>query len=71
MESIEFVFDKEKTMAFEHVSVLPNETVDGLNVKPDGVYETLRLAEADMPQEVQKACSKGEIYRNRSGCRCN
>ena len=25
-------------MAFEHVSVLLNETVDGLNVKPDGVY---------------------------------
>ena len=23
-------------MAFEHVSVLLNETVDGLNVKPDG-----------------------------------
>ena len=25
-------------MAFEHVSVLLHETVDGLNVKPDGIY---------------------------------
>ncbi len=25
-------------MAFEHVSVLLNETVDGLNIKPDGIY---------------------------------
>ena len=30
-------------MAFEHVSVLLNETVDGLNVKPDGVYVDLSL----------------------------
>lgn len=25
-------------MSFEHVSVLLNETVDGLNIKPDGIY---------------------------------
>ena len=25
-------------MAFEHVSVLLHETVDGLNVRPDGTY---------------------------------
>lgn len=28
----------EDIMAFEHVSVLLNETVDGLNIKPDGIY---------------------------------
>ena len=25
-------------MAFEHTSVLLHETVDGLNVRPDGIY---------------------------------
>ena len=25
-------------MAFEHTSVLLYETVDGLNVRPDGIY---------------------------------
>ena len=25
-------------MEFKHVSVLLKETVDGLNVKPDGIY---------------------------------
>lgn len=32
---------KEKTMEFNHVSVLLNECIDNLNIKPDGVYVDL------------------------------
>ena len=42
-------------MAFEHVSVLLNETVDGLNVKPDGVYVDATLGGGGHAYEVQKA----------------
>ena len=36
-------------MAFEHKSVLLYETVDSLNIKPDGIYVDGTSAEADMP----------------------
>ena len=36
-------------MAFNHTSVLLKETVDGLNVRPDGIYVTLRWEAEDMP----------------------
>ena len=39
-------------MAFEHVSVLLNETVDGLNVKPDGVYVDATLGGGGHAYEV-------------------
>ena len=42
-------------MAFEHVSVLLNETVDGLNVKPDGVYVDATLGGGGHAYEV---CSR-------------
>ena len=35
-------------MAFDHVSVLLHETVDGLNVRPDGTYVDATLGAADM-----------------------
>ena len=38
-------------MAFEHVSVLLHETVDGLNVKPDGIYVDATLGEGHNNQE--------------------
>ncbi|MDE6149578.1 MAG: 16S rRNA (cytosine(1402)-N(4))-methyltransferase, partial [Ruminococcus sp.] len=25
-------------MEFKHVSVLPEESIEGLNIKPDGIY---------------------------------
>lgn len=50
-------------MAFEHVSVLLNETVDGLNVKPDGVYVD---AAAWRGGHAQCRLGSKEIYRNRS-----
>lgn len=47
-------------MAFEHVSVLLNETVDGLNVKPDGVYvDCYAWRQADMPMK----CAEGLAVR--------
>ena len=35
-------------MGFEHKSVLLNETIEGLNIKPDGIYVDGTLVEADM-----------------------
>ena len=42
-------------MAFEHVSVLLHETVDGLNVKPDGIYVDATLGGGGHAYEV---CSR-------------
>ena len=42
-------------MAFEHVSVLLNETVDGLNVKPDGVYVDATLGGGGHAYEDRKS----------------
>ena len=46
---------KEESMAFEHVSVLLHETVDGLNVKPDGIYVDATLGGGGHAYEV---CTK-------------
>ena len=36
-------------MAFKHKSVLLDETIEGLNIKPDGIYvDGTHLEEADM-----------------------
>lgn len=49
-------------MAFEHVSVLLNETVDGLNVKPDGVYVDATLGGGGHAYEVcRRLGSKGRF----------
>ena len=42
-------------MAFKHISVLLNETVDGLNIKPDGIYVDATLGGGGHAYEV---CSK-------------
>ena len=34
-----------KTMDFEHVSVLLSETIESLNIGPEGTYETAHLGE--------------------------
>ena len=52
-------------MAFEHVSVLLHETVDGLNVKPDGIYVDATLGGGGHAYEAWRA---GEINRYRPGC---
>ena len=49
-------------MAFEHVSVLLNETVDGLKVKPDGVYVDATLGGGGHAYEVcRRLGSKGRF----------
>ena len=47
---------KEEIMAFEHISVLLYETVDGLNVKPDGIYVDATLGGGGHAYEV---CNQG------------
>ena len=48
-------------MAFEHVSVLLNETVDGLNVKPDGVYVDATLGGGGHAYEVCRRLGRKEL----------
>ena len=53
---------KEEIMAFEHISVLLYETVDGLNVKPDGIYVDATLGGGGHAYEVcRRLGEKGSI----------
>ena len=44
-------------MAFKHTSVLLNETVDGLNVRPDGIYVDATLGGGGHAYEVCRRLS--------------
>lgn len=58
-------------MEFKHKSVLLNETIDGLNIKPDGIYVDGTLGGGGHAYEVcQTSRRKGEYCRNRPG-RCS
>lgn len=46
-------------MSFEHVSVLLKETVDGLNVKPDGIYVDGTLGGGGHSEEILKRLDTG------------
>lgn len=49
-------------MNFEHVSVLLNETIDGLNIKPDGIYVDGTLGGGGHSYQVLKRLSpKGRL----------
>ena len=49
-------------MAFEHTSVLLYETVDGLNVRPDGIYVDATLGGGGHASEVcRRLSSKGRL----------
>ena len=49
-------------MAFNHTSVLLHETVDGLNVKPDGIYVDATLGEADMlMKSAASSVNRGDL----------
>lgn len=51
------------TETFEHVTVLLKETVDGLNIKPDGVYVDCTLGGAGHSQYLLSQLSdKGHLY---------
>ena len=46
-------------MEFKHVSVLLQETVDGLNVKPDGIYVDGTLGGAGHSEQIVKRLGEG------------
>ena len=49
-------------MEFKHKSVLLNETIDGLRVKPDGIYVDGTLGGAGHATEVcKKLSAKGRF----------
>ena len=57
-------------MEFKHKSVLLNETVDGLNIKPDGIYRWNARWRRTCIRGVQTSQEKREYCRNRPG-RCS
>lgn len=48
-------------MNFEHVSVLLKETVDGLDIKPDGIYVDGTLGGGGHSEEVLKRLTTGKL----------
>ena len=46
----------------KHVPVLLNETIEGLNVKPDGIYVDLTLGRGGPSKEVLKRLTTGHLY---------
>jgi S-adenosyl-methyltransferase MraW len=51
----------EGTMAFEHKSVLLEETIDNLNIKPDGIYVDGTLGGAGHSIEIVKRLTNGRL----------
>ena len=48
---------------FNHISVLLNECIDGLNIKPDGIYVDATLGGAGHSSEILKRLNeKGKLY---------
>ena len=45
-------------MAFSHKSVLLNETIEGLRIRPDGIYVDGTLAAADIPMKLRRDLTK-------------
>ena len=57
-------------MIFEHKSVLLMETVDSLNVKPDGIYVDGTLGGGGHAYEVSRRLGeKGRLIRTRTRSR--
>ena len=46
----------------KHVPVLLNETITGLNIKPDGIYMDLTLGRGGHSGEILKRLTKGHLY---------
>ena len=46
-------------MINEHIPVLLNEVIDGLNIKEDGIYLDLTLGRAGHASEILKRIKKG------------
>ena len=48
-------------MEFHHVSVLLNEAIDGLNIKPDGIYADGTMGGGGHSREILKQLRKGRL----------
>ncbi len=48
-------------MEFKHISVLLNETIDSLNIKPDGIYVDGTVGGAGHSYEIAKRLSGGQL----------
>lgn len=48
-------------MEFKHISVLLNECIDGLNIKPDGIYVDATAGGAGHSKEIAKRLDKGRL----------
>ena len=46
----------------KHIPVLLNETIAGLNIKPDGIYIDLTLGRGGHSGEILKKLTKGHLY---------
>ena len=49
-------------MEYKHIPVLLKETIDGLNVKPDGIYVDGTLGRGGHSSEVLKQLTTGHLY---------
>ena len=49
-------------MEFNHISVLKNESISGLNIKPDGVYVDCTLGGGGHSLEIAKRLTTGKLY---------
>lgn len=49
-------------MEFNHISVLKNESISGLNIKPDGVYVDCTLGGGGHSLEIAKRLTNGKLY---------
>lgn len=47
---------------FNHISVMLNETIDGLNIKPDGIYVDCTLGGGGHSSEILKRLTTGHLY---------
>ena len=46
----------------KHIPVLLNETIKGLNIKPNGIYIDLTLGRGGHSGEILKKLKKGHLY---------
>ena len=53
---------KGMTKDFHHITVLLHETVDMLDIKPDGIYVDATLGYAGHSSEILKRLTTGHLY---------
>jgi len=49
-------------MGNEHYSVMLQECLEGLNIKPDGIYVDCTLGRAGHSSEILKQLTSGHLY---------